>query len=162
MDSSSRIQQLIHTLPQSGSVQWIGLRSQKKGNMHVVEQAYAIEGRGLDGDHYSGGSGKRGVTLIQAEHLPAVAAMLHVEQILPEQLRRNIVVSGINLLALKDRHIRIGDAELRVTGLCHPCSRMETVLGPGGYNAMRGHGGITARICKSGVISTGDAVSVSE
>ena len=114
--------------------------------------------RGLEGDHYSGRSGNRGVTLIQAEHLTAVASMLHREDIPPVTVRRNIVISGINLLALKDKEFTIGTAPLKMTGLCHPCSRMEEVLGEGGYNAMRGHGGINASVVETGIISIGDPV----
>lgn len=98
------------------------------------------------------------MTLIQDEHLTAVAGLLGVAAIDPGQTRRNIVVRGINLLALHNCRFRIGTALLEGTGYCQPCSRMETNLGPGGYNAMRGHGGITARILEDGVISLGDPV----
>jgi len=84
--------------------------------------------------------------------------MLHRGHLSPEMLRRNIVVRGINLLALKDREFSIGSARLRMTGLCHPCSRMEEVLGEGGYNAMRGHGGINACVIQTGSIAIGDPV----
>jgi MOSC domain-containing protein YiiM len=75
-------------------------------------------------------------------------------------LRRNLAIRGLNLLALKSRTFRIGEAVFQTTGQCHPCSRMEQVLGPGGYNAMRGHGGLTAQIIRSGWIRIGDRLTV--
>ena len=152
------LQNLIDTLPQHGAVEWIGIRGSRKTPLTSVEQIEVNTQHGLTGDHYSKVSGKRQVTLIQAEHLVAVASMLGIETVLPETVRRNIAVSGINLLALKDKRFKIGEVTLAYTGLCHPCSRMETLLGPGGYNAMRGHGGITAQVLKGGVIRVGDAV----
>lgn len=113
---------------------------------------------GLVGDRYAGGSGKRAVTLIQHEHLAAIAALAHCGQLDPALLRRNLVVAGINLLALRGRALRVGTALLEATGPCAPCSRMEELLGPGGYNAVRGHGGITARVLEPGLIALGDAV----
>ena len=71
--------------------------------------------------------------------------------ITPELLRHNLVIKSINLLALKNRKFRIGDAIFQTTGLCHPCSRMEAILGAGGYNAMRGHGGLTAQVLHNGL-----------
>lgn len=120
--------------------------------------AVAATGRGLAGDRYAGGSGKRGITLIQAEHLAAIAALSGHAEVAPATLRRNLVVSGIPLAALRDRRFRIGGVLLEGTGPCDPCSRMEAALGPGGYNAMRGHGGICARIVAGGELRLGDAV----
>jgi MOSC domain-containing protein YiiM len=87
-----------------------------------------------------------------------VAKLLGKPEVCPEWVRRNILVSGINLLALRDRRFRIGNTMLEGTGTCDPCSRMEEALGAGGYNAMRGHGGIIARIVDGGMIQVGDAV----
>ncbi len=159
MDKESLMKSLLDTLPQVGTVTWIGIRTERRAPLQPVDTVLAQAGVGLKGDHFSGkAQSKRQVTLISAEHIQAAASMLHQEEIDPSLLRRNIVVKGINLLALKDKQFQIGEAVMEISGLCHPCSRMEQNLGPGGYNAMRGHGGITARIIKEGVIQVGDEV----
>ncbi|SFD31955.1 MOSC domain-containing protein [Spirosoma endophyticum] len=155
------IKDLFDVFPQAGRVEWIGIRPERRESMEVVETIAVSEKKGILGDHYSGQSGNRHVTLIQAEHLPVVAALTGRDTLDPAVLRRNITISGLNLLALKDHEIQIGDVVLQITGLCHPCSKMETALGPGGYNAMRGHGGLTAKVVKGGIIQVGDAVVVS-
>jgi MOSC domain-containing protein YiiM len=127
--------------------------------MIELEHAQANLDSGLKGDRFSGRPGNpRQITLIQYEHLSVIAACLDRDSVEASLLRRNIVVSGINLLALKDKCFRIGEAHLAYSGLCHPCSKMERQLGIGGYNAMRGHGGITARVCKAGGIRVNDSV----
>lgn len=158
--ADSALGQLMATLPRPGRVEWIGLRPARDVPMREVEYVEARAGVGLDGDRYAGGSGKRGITLIQAEHLPVIAALAGRDRVEPAWLRRNVVVSGLPLIALKGRRFRLGDVELEGTEPCDPCSRMEAALGPGGYNAMRGHGGLCARILHGGTIRRGDALIV--
>ncbi len=152
---------LLNSLPQTGTVVWIGVRPARRAELVPVAAVRAETESGLEGDHYRGKlTGKRQITLINAEHLVAIASMLGRPEVSPLLLRRNVVVKGINLLALKDKTFRIGEAVLETTGECHPCSRMEENLGPGGYNAVRGHGGITARVLENGIIRVGDQVEV--
>ena len=159
MSEKPTIKQLIQNLPQLGQVEWIGIRPEKRKPLSIVETVAVLE-YGLEGDHYSGRSGNRSVTLIQQEHIVAIASLLHKDKIDPVDFRRNIVVSGINLLAMKDRKFKIGTAVLKMTGICHPCSRMEESLGEGGYNAVRGHGGINACVVSTGTIKLQDKVEV--
>lgn len=128
--------------------------------MLVVDRADLVAERGIEGDRRFNGrrGGERQVTLIQQEHLAAVASMLHRDFVAPGLVRRNLVVSGINLLALKEKQFYVGSVLLEYSGPCEPCSRMESVLGPGGFNAMRGHGGITAKVITGGSIVLGDEV----
>ncbi|WP_033370363.1 MOSC domain-containing protein [Hymenobacter norwichensis] len=163
-DDKSTIATLLSTLPQTGRLEWIGLRPARREALLSVPEAIMETDRHLQGDHARPKTGgKRQITLIQHEHLVAVAGYLGLDTpVDPARLRRNLVVSGLNLLALKNRQVRIGeDVLLEITGECHPCSRMEEELGAGGYNAMRGHGGLTARILQGGTIRVGDAVVVS-
>lgn len=161
------LRSLAATFPAAGKLEIILLRPARGQPALPAEGCRAIEGFGLEGDRTAKGrgGGKRQVTLVQAEHLPVVAALLRREAIDPAALRRNLVVSGVNLVAARslfsDQRLRlfIGDeVELEVTGPCEPCSKMENSLGPGAYNALRGHGGVTARIVRGGRLAVGDAV----
>jgi len=149
---------LTSQFPRAGKVEWIGLRPKRDVPMLEVREADAVAGKGLRGDRYASGSGKRGITLIQAEHLPVIAALSGHEKISPATLRRNIVVSGLPLTALIGKKFRIGDVILEGTDACDPCERMEAALGPGAYNAMTGLGGLCARIAQGGKISVGDSL----
>lgn len=157
----TQLKELFEHFAHPGRIDWIGIRPVRRGAIREMEAIDVTTEKGIIGDHYSGTSGKRHVTLIQAEHLPVIASYVDMEHVTPDLLRRNIMVSGLNLLALKDHKIRIGEEViLQITGACHPCSRMEQNLGPGGYNAVRGHGGLTARVLQSGTIRVGDPVVV--
>ncbi len=162
---------LTRAFATTGRLDAILLRPGRDLQVQSVAEVQAIAGRGLDGDRHaeraarSADGGKRQVTLIQAEHLPLIAAWAGRASVDPALLRRNLVISGINLLAARSplqRHplrLRIGGAVvLLLTGPCDPCSKMEAALGPGGYNAMRGHGGMTAQVEAGGTIAVGDRV----
>ena len=156
----SPLQELLAAVPQQGRVRWLGVRPQARGAMLELDAVEARREAGLTGDHARPGPrNARQVTLIQWEHLAVVSALLGRE-IAPADLRRNIAVSGINLFSLKGRCFHIGQALLETTGWCQPCARLEERLGPGTFQAMRGHGGITARVIAGGVIRLDDHVRI--
>ena len=146
----------------AGRAEAIIVRGAPRDPARRIESTVALAKIGLADDRL----GKKGeaelstrqVTLVQAEHLPVIAQLARVDAVDPVRLRRNLVVSGINLLALRNAKIQVGDAVLEIVGPCAPCSRMEEEVGPGAYAAMRGHGGMTARVLTTGAIRVGDEV----
>lgn len=159
MNQQPTLAEIKNTLPQAGTVRWIGLRPGPRQDVQAVDSVVVDPETGLIGDHYKGRSKTRQVTLIQEEHLEAVGKLLQRSAPLePQGTRRNIVVAGVNLQAFRKQQFTVGEVVLEMTGDCAPCSRMEENFGPGGYNAMRGHGGICARVIKGGTIHLGDPV----
>ena len=161
------LRHLVAEFARAGRLEAIYLRPARGQPVLRPRECLALEGAGLEGDRTASGrgAGKRQVTLLQAEHLPVVAAFLRRDAIEAADLRRNLVISGVNLLAARslfaDQPVRLllgPEVVLEVTGRCEPCSKMEDRLGPGAYNALRGHGGVTARVLRGGKMAIGDEV----
>ena len=163
------LQTISRTLPQIGRLASIIVRPSRGADCVYLPQTNALKGIGLADDRRGLNANtvpnnSRQVTLIQAEHIEVITKLVGLNKLDPVLLRRNLVVSGINLLAIKPlfkthaHYLKVGTVLLEITGACDPCSRMETLLGEGGYNAMRGHGGVNAKIVQGGMLYRGDAV----
>jgi len=156
-----KVAELKQRFPHAGKVEWIGLRTHRGAEIEEKSSIQAITDHGLDGDKAGKRpGGKRQVTLIQAEYIEVIRSLMPQANINLADLRRNIAVSGLNLNALKDCTIRIGLSTFEITGFCHPCSRLESQLGEGVFNALRGHGGLTAKVIDGGLIQLGDEIKV--
>lgn len=167
---NSTLRHLTSQFAQHGKLQAIYLRPARGENCESVISTQALGGKGLLGDRASKTASRnplgsnRQVTLIQAEHINVISALLG-KTVDAGLLRRNLVVSGINLIATKSLFkdqtmmLIIGEVVLEITGACEPCSKMEKLLGKGAYNAMRGHSGVNARVLKGGDLSVGEQVS---
>lgn len=173
MSDKNYLRDLISRFATHGRIEAIVLRPQRLQAAKSVQVVEAAPGHGLIGDHRAerlrqgDEARRRELSLIQAEHLPLIGAWTGQPAVDPVRLRRNLVVSGINLAAMyspfADQRLlwRIGEQVcIEITGPCPPCSRMERELGLGGYSALRGHGGSTARIIRGGLIRVGDSVAL--
>lgn len=161
MNSQARLLDKLAKDIRPGRLEWIGLRSAHRGEIDVVESAEALVGRGLVGDHRSyktPGSGRQ-VTIISREFIQQICLHTGRAEIDPILLRRNLVVSGLNLNLLRHQRVQIGEIILEPAALCHPCSRMNQNLGPGGAAAMYGYGGLCAKIVQGGRLTLGDVVA---
>lgn len=140
-----------------GRVASIATRPIKKAPPERVRVAKLNVSDGLQGDHYSGKSGNRQLTLISEQELSETAKLLGKEQIDPLLTRRNLVYSGRPISEKESRLIGIGESlAIRITGPCHPCKQMDENFGPGGEEAMKGRAGLTAKVLKDGTIKAGD------
>ena len=154
----------IQDLP-PGELTWIGLRPERKAEMVEVESVHSRVGSGLVGDHgfeNTQGAGRQ-VTLVSEEYIAQIEHFLELSRsanlpVHPRLLRRNLVIKGMNLDALRYQQFSIGGAIFEAGAICHPCLRMEELLGKGGIAAMMGHGGLCLKVIQSGTITLGDTV----
>ena len=137
-----------------GNVIGLALRPARAAGMVVVAEARATRDGGLTGDHSK--SAKRGITLLSARQWDEVIEAMG--EALPWHARRaNVLVDAGDLAGCIGKRIRVGDVEIDVGGVTHPCAHIEEMHGL--LKALGGtRGGVYGRIVNDGVIRVGDAV----
>lgn len=121
-------------------------------------------GLGVVGDRYFNRPAHRlaSVTLFAAETLEAVAAELGTGPLDAASTRRNIVLRGVDVDALRGATVSLdsgaGEVVLAVHRPASPCAWMDAVLAPGAFRALRGRGGMRCEPLTDGVLRLGPAV----
>ena len=137
---------------------------------HAVERATAVARRGLEGDRYAKGLGTfsrvdsgnvRELTLVDAEAVDHLRRASGAE-LDPGDLRRNLVVSGLDLPTLIGAQLRIGSVRIEVTGTCPPCAHLDRLLALDSLGLLKGRGGLRARILEGGELVASAAVAISK
>ena len=121
-------------------------------------------GFGIVGDRYAGRPAHRdaAVTVLAAESVDALAAELGSAPLDPLLARRNVVLRGAEVEALRGQLFSLdcGDGVVLLQGgrPANPCAWLDTVLAPGAHRGMRGRGGVRCAPLSDGVLRLGPAV----
>ena len=134
--------------------------------MQALDAVDCIRGRGLQGDRYASGCGHWiatdgcEVTLITREEL-AYAQRFGAGQWPLGWHRRNLVVDGIPVAAMRRHRLRIGEVEFAFHRLRPPCAYLDRLVAPGcAAKALGKGGGVGLRVCRDGRIRCGDRVEL--
>lgn len=148
-----------------GTLEAIYVAPAAGATMEPLTAVRAIAGRGLEGDRYARDAGHWRatdacqVTLVDAAEMQKATG----DSGLPFAAgghRRNLVVSGIPMVALRNREVRIGEARFRFHRLRPPCGYLERLLGRGAVKALRNRGGVGLTVVEGGMMRVGDRVEV--
>ena len=112
---------------------------------------------GLEGDRHAGRP-ERQVSILDAETVAELAS--RGMPVAPGILGENITVEGVPVMALHEgARLKIGDAELEITGDRPACKEMLDVHADA-LQAMVGRSGKMARVVKGGVVRPGDPIEL--
>jgi MOSC domain-containing protein YiiM len=151
----------------AGVIEGIYLAREGGAPVELVEEVEALKGCGLKGDRYCSGIGHWsrferdcGVTFVEAEDLDRIGQETGL-RVQNGEHRRNIVTRGVSLNDLRRARFRVGEAVFGYGRPCSVCRHIERLTEPGMAQALKGRGGMCARVLKGGRVRSGDAIIVS-
>jgi MOSC domain-containing protein YiiM len=148
-------------------VEGIFLAPEGGAQMKGVQAATALEGCGLEDDRYCAGTGHWSrfgrvceVTFIAAEDLDDIHRESGVV-VNNGKHRRNVVTRGISLKALRrGQRFGAGEVVFEYRGPRSVCRYIERLTEPGMTQALKGRGGICARVIENGTVRVGDEIDL--
>jgi MOSC domain-containing protein YiiM len=151
----------------AGFVEGIFLSPAAGAQMEGVQAATALEGCGLENDRYCAGTGHWSrfgraceVTFIAAEDLDDIERETGVG-VKSGEHRRNVVTRGASLKALRrGERFRAGEVVFEYRGPRSVCRYVERLTEPGMTEALKGRGGVCAKVLGNGTVRVGDEIEV--
>lgn len=118
-----------------------------------------VAGKGIEGDRYFGFKEdfKGQITFFSAEVAGDLEKAFNLPQLDRSAMRRNVIISGVDLNSLIGKRFRIGGLVLTGSEECAPCYWMNEAVADGAHEFLKGNGGLRCRIEKSGTLTTGPA-----
>jgi MOSC domain-containing protein YiiM len=127
--------------------------------LREVPEIECIAGHGIRGDRFYDyrDDYKGQITFFSIEVFDKLADQFGLTNKSAGNLRRNVIVSGVNLNDLIGQEFCIQGVRLRGTAHCRPCYWMNQAIAPGAEEFLQGNGGLRAQILSDGTIAVGDA-----
>lgn len=124
--------------------------------MIEVEHARCVAGKGIEGDRFFDWKPdyKGQVTFFALETHEWLCQQLHVMGKDPSVFRRNLITRGVDLNQLIGQEFVLQGVRFQGTEEARPCHWMNTAFADGAETALRGRGGLRARVLNDGWLST--------
>ena len=118
-----------------------------------VDEVRCVAGQGIEGDRFFGykKNYKGQITFFAWEVYEKLCEQLGLRPS-PQVLRRNVITRGTDLNSLIGKRFELQGVEFEGTEECRPCYWMDQAFGEGANEALKGFGGLRARILTSGVL----------
>jgi MOSC domain-containing protein YiiM len=118
----------------------------------AVNEVQCVAGRGLAGDRFFDfrPDYKGQITFFAAEVFDEICGLLGVNGKSPGATRRNVITRGVDLSLLVGEKFEVQGVVFEGVSECSPCHWMNQAIAPGAEGAMRGRGGLRAKILTDG------------
>ncbi len=122
--------------------------------MTEVNEVECVAEKGLVGDRFFAWKEdyKGQVTFFEHEVYERLCEKFQVMGVPPSIFRRNIITKGVDLNTLIGKEFEIQGMRFLGTTECAPCYWMDQAFAVGAEEAMKGHGGLRAKVLSSGVL----------
>lgn len=122
--------------------------------MTEVAEVECVAGKGLVGDRFFGWKEdyKGQVTFFEHEQYERLCEKFGAMGVPPSAFRRNIITKGVDLNALIGVEFEVQGVRFLGTQEAAPCYWMNQAFAEGAEEALKGHGGLRAKVLSDGVL----------